>query len=95
MQCANPQCSKELVYFREGRLELLELEVDSDDQVRPDYGQFAMRLLPRRFFWLCGECAKTYIVKRWTHSGPVLMFSKRHLAGSLPSQPSLPLNTFR
>ena len=26
MQCANPQCSKELLYLREGTLELLELE---------------------------------------------------------------------
>jgi hypothetical protein len=50
MQCANPKCSKELLYLREGRLELLELESDSDDQVRPDDDAFAMKSLPSSFF---------------------------------------------
>ena len=36
MRCANPQCSKELVYLREGKLELLELESHSHDQVTAD-----------------------------------------------------------
>jgi len=31
-QCANPQCSKELVYLCEGTLNLLEMESHSDDQ---------------------------------------------------------------
>ncbi len=66
MQCANPQCSKELLYLREGTLELLELESPSDNQFRPDEGAFATRPLPSKFFWLCGECAKTHIVRRWT-----------------------------
>src|ERR1700735_2970103 len=30
-QCANPTCSKELLYLREGRLELLELETHAGD----------------------------------------------------------------
>jgi hypothetical protein len=55
MQCANPKCSKELLYLREGRLGLLELESDSDDQVRPDDGAFEMKSLPSRFFRHCGE----------------------------------------
>ena len=67
-QCANPQCFKELLYLREGRLELLELEPHLDDQLRPDDGAFAMRPLPSKCFWLCGECAITYILKRWTAS---------------------------
>src|ERR1700704_3175111 len=50
MQCANPQCSKELLYLREGTLELLELESPSDNQFRPDEGAFATRPLPNNFF---------------------------------------------
>ena len=73
MQCANPKCSKELLYLREGSLHLLVLESDSDDQSRQDDGAFAMKPLRSRFFWLCGECSKTHIVKRWTTSGVVLM----------------------
>jgi len=72
MQCANPQCSKELFYFREGRLELLELESRSHHRVPADDGGFPTKSLPSRFFWLCGECAKTHVIKRWTTSGLVL-----------------------
>jgi hypothetical protein len=73
MQCANPKCTKELLYLREGSLQLLVLESDADDQPRQDDGAFAMKPLRSRFFWLCGECSKTHIVKRWTASGLVLM----------------------
>jgi hypothetical protein len=73
MRCANPQCSKESLYFREGRLELFDLESHAGDQFPPDDGAFAIKSLPSKFFWLCGECAKTHIVKRWTSSGLVLV----------------------
>jgi hypothetical protein len=88
MQCANPQCSKELLYLRDGRLELIELESDSDDQVRPDDGAFAMKSLPSKFFWLCGECTKIHIIKRWTTSGLFLVPRKQNIAGSLPTHAS-------
>jgi hypothetical protein len=77
MQCANPQCSQELLYLREGRVALLDLESHANDQPRPDDGAFAMRSLPSRFFWLCGECTKTYVVKRWTSSGLVVVLRNR------------------
>jgi len=84
VRCANPQCSKELLYLREGRLELFDLESHAGDQFRPDDGAFAMKPLPSKFFWLCGECAKTHIVKRWTTSGLVLVHRKRNTADSRP-----------
>jgi hypothetical protein len=82
MQCANPQCCNELLYLREGRLQLLELESHADDQLRPDDGAFAMNSLPSKFFWLCGECAKTHIAKRWISSGLVLVPRNQKTAGS-------------
>jgi hypothetical protein len=85
MLCANPQCSKEFLYLREGTLELLELESHSDDQFRLDDGAFAMRSLPSKFFWLCGECTKTHIAKRWTTSGLVLVLRGQKTAGSHPN----------
>jgi hypothetical protein len=72
MHCSNPQCSKELLYLREGRLELVELERYSQDQESADDGGFPIKSLPSRFFWLCGECTKTHSIKRWTVSGVVL-----------------------
>jgi hypothetical protein len=77
MQCANPSCPKELLYLREGRLEQVELESARDEQLPSDDGAFTMRPLPSKFFWLCGDCAITYIIKRWTTTGLVLAFRKR------------------
>ena len=85
MQCANPKCSKELLYLREGSLQLLALESDSDDQSRQDDGSFAMKPLRSRFFWLCGECSKTHIVKQWTTSGVVLVLRNQKSAGTGPN----------
>ena len=84
MQCANPQCLKELLYLREGRLELLELDSYALDQFRPDDGAFAIRSLPRRFFWLCGDCARTYTVKRWTPSGLIVVLRNQNTVDSNP-----------
>ena len=84
-RCANLQCSKELLYLREGSLQLLELESDPDDQSHQDDGAFAMTPLRSKFFWLCGECSKTHIVKRWTTSGLVLVLRNLKKAGSRPN----------
>jgi len=85
MRCANPKCSKELLYLREGSLQLLPLEPDSDNQFSQDDGAFAMKPLRSRFFWLCGECSKTHVVKQWTTSGIVLVLRNQEKAGSRPS----------
>jgi hypothetical protein len=90
MQCANPQCSKESLYFREGRLELFDLESHAGDQFPPDDGAFAIKSLPSKFFWLCGECAKTHIVKRWTTSGLILVLRNRNTADSRPDLAARP-----
>jgi hypothetical protein len=84
-RCANPQCSKELLYLREGSLQLLELEPDSADQARQDDGAFAMKPLRSKFFWLCGECSKTHIVKQWKTAGPVLVVRSQKTAGGQPN----------
>jgi hypothetical protein len=92
MQCANPQCWKELLYLREGRLELLELEPHAGDQLLPDDGAFAMRSLPSKCFWLCGECAITYIVRRWTPSGLVVVLRNQNAADSHSELDARPAN---
>lgn len=95
MHCANPRCSQELLYLREGTLRLLKLESHSDDQFRPDDGAFAMRSLPSKYFWLCGGCTKTHIVKRWTKSGVVLVSRNLKTAGSHPSLVDRPATAAR
>jgi hypothetical protein len=90
MQCANPQCSKELLYLREGTLNLLEMESHSDDQFQSDVGAFAMRSVPSKYFWLCGECTKTLILKRWTTAGLVLVLRSQKTARSHPNLAARP-----
>jgi hypothetical protein len=85
MQCANPHCSRELLYLREGRAELIELELGSRDRARTDEGEFAVRSTPSKFFWLCGDCARIFIIKRWTPTGLVLVLRKESMAGSRPT----------
>jgi hypothetical protein len=78
VRCANPQCSKELLYLREGTLNLLEMEPHSDDQFQSDVSAFAMRSVPSKYCWLCGECTKTLIVKRWTTAGIELVLRNQN-----------------
>jgi hypothetical protein len=74
MKCANPQCRKELIYLREGRLEAHELEIPYRERLPLDNG-FPTNPVPTKFFWLCGTCVKTHSIKRWTNSGLVVEFS--------------------
>jgi hypothetical protein len=92
MQCANPQCLKQLLYLREGRLELRELEPHAGDRLLPDDGAFAIRSLPSKCFWLCGECAITYIVRRWTPSGLVVALRNQNGDDSHPDLAARPAN---
>jgi len=50
LRCANQLCSKELLYLREGTLQLLELESQSDGLFQPNDGAFTTRSSPSKFF---------------------------------------------
>ena len=45
---------------------------NSHDQVTADDDGFPVKSVPSRFFWVCGECAKTHSIKQWTPAGLVL-----------------------
>jgi hypothetical protein len=87
MQCAKPHCSKELLYLREGRAELIELELGSRDRESTDDGGFPVKSAPSKLFWLCGDCAKIFIIKRWTPSGLVLVLRLQSMAGTTMASP--------
>jgi len=78
----------ELVYLREGRAELIELELSSRDRESKDEGGFPLNSTPSKFFWLCGDCAKQLVIKRWTHSGLVLALRQHGMAGRPPTRAS-------
>ena len=81
MQCANPRCCRELLYLREGRLALLDMESHANVPPRPDDGAFAMNCFPSQYFWLCCECAEIYLLKRWTNSGLIVVLRNPNTTG--------------
>jgi hypothetical protein len=72
MQCANPDCSTELLYLRSGSLQLLEQHIPADLGSASDDTGFSARIPPRKFFWLCGECTKNFVIRQWTAGGLLL-----------------------
>jgi hypothetical protein len=72
MQCSNPNCCFDTPYLRDGSLHLLDLETPlAPTWVRPENG-FPVRSSPRKFFWLCVDCARQFTIRKWTESGVVL-----------------------
>jgi hypothetical protein len=55
-------------------LKSLELQLPFREQLPLDNG-FPPNPVPSRFFWLCGECMKTYTMRRWTTSGLLVEIS--------------------
>jgi hypothetical protein len=97
MQCSNPRCAKELHYLRGRRVELLELEATSHNPEETDGDGFPVKSLPSKFFWLCGDCAKTHIIARWTPTGPILMYrtqSMQMMHASVGEETSAPRGPF-
>lgn len=72
MRCANPKCSSELIYLRSGSVQLLEFEPALDALSENEDYEFSIQPSPRRFFWLCGQCSNTFVIKHWTSFGVVL-----------------------
>jgi len=63
MQCANPMCDVETLYFRSGSLHTIDYfeHAESGD---PDVKQ--------RIIWLCGECSRRFAVEVWRPPGQQL-----------------------
>jgi hypothetical protein len=57
--CANPKCSKPLVYLREGRIYIFDMPVAPSSAATS--GRGAHRL---EHFWLCGDCSGTLLLQQ-------------------------------
>lgn len=67
--CANPHCSKPLLYLREGAVYLFEV-TDSDGEAS------ARRTHRLEHYWLCGDCSLTHRLER-TANGELRLIPKR------------------
>jgi uncharacterized protein YcsI (UPF0317 family) len=78
-QCANPSCSNQLHYLREGRIFVFDLP-DPDVPV-PAPGGHARRL---QHFWLCGSCSQTMVMEQTSETQiRVALKSSRVEAGAV------------
>ena len=77
--CANPKCSKPLLYLREGRIFVFDMR----DTPAPDtaLGRGAHRL---EHFWFCGDCSATLQLQQAADKG-IHLIPRR--AGSQPRRP--------
>lgn len=83
MKCANPLCQHHLLYLRGGTLRLLELECTPESRLWGEGGSFSVLRHAARYFWLCPECSRILILRRWTQEGIVLE-SRSHPDGVQP-----------
>ncbi len=66
--CANPKCSKPLHYLREGRVFVF--DVPDAPSANRTKGARGRRM---EHYWLCGDCAQTYMLKHSTEEGVRLL----------------------
>ena len=52
-QCANSSCGKPLLYLRDGRIFLFKMKKDVGDR----------RVSQAEHFWLCGDCAQSFVLE--------------------------------
>lgn len=72
MRCANPNCTSTMLYLRGGVLRLLELECAPANRLHGHADGFPVCRPTARYFWLCGDCAKVLVMRRWTPQGLIL-----------------------
>ena len=63
MQCANPMCDAETLYFRSGSLHTIDYFGDAE------VGNAEIK---QRIIWLCGECSARFAVEVWRPPGQQL-----------------------
>ncbi len=80
-KCANPACSTQVHYMREGRL--FRIETAPQGPAGSEPLEFRERKPPRRIehFWLCGKCAASFTLVM-DHGRVVAMPLRAHAAAS-------------
>jgi hypothetical protein len=72
MQCANPMCDAETLYFRSGSLHTIDYF---------EHGEAGDPEIKQRMIWLCGECSRRFAVEVWRPPGQQLRSQLVGVAG--------------
>ena len=63
MQCANPMCDAQSLYFRSGSLHTIDFFGGSEPEAQE---------IKQRIIWLCEECSRRFAVEVWRPPGQQL-----------------------
>jgi hypothetical protein len=72
MRCVNPECTCGLLDLPGGSVWLMQLEVPRDQQTESEEHGFSACALPTKYFWLCADCSRRFVLLHWTPAGVVL-----------------------
>ena len=73
MRCANPDCCCGLFDQPGGSIWLMQLETPCDQLMESVDYDFSVSTLPSKYFWLCADCSRRFILSRWTPTGVSLV----------------------
>ncbi len=72
IHCANTACSSGEFDQPGGSIWLMELEPSRDEPIGYDDNGFPINSRPHKYFWLCVECSRLFVLIRWTEAGIAL-----------------------
>jgi hypothetical protein len=73
MRCANPECGCGLFDLPGGSIWLMQLDTSCDQPAESmNYGS-PLFMPSTKWFWLCPDCSRRFILSRWTPSGVSLV----------------------
>ena len=73
MRCVNPDCCCGIFDQPGGSIWLMQLEVPRDQPTDCTDFEFPVPTSPTKYFWLCPECDRRFILSRWTPTGVSLI----------------------
>ena len=74
-KCANPSCSTQLVYLREGKIFMM--EADAQAVIPASVAQKTTRRVEH--FWLCGPCSAQFTLAYDRHHGVKVVAKESHI----------------
>ena len=73
VHCANPACSNGEFDQPGGSIWLMELEPSRYEATGCDDNGFSINSRPHKYFWLCVECSRRFMIRQWTQAGIALV----------------------
>jgi hypothetical protein len=80
MQCANPLCATETIYFRGGSLHWIDRDAVNGSEAQAEH---------LHLVWLCPACTHCFVVETWRTPGQQLRAVTHRSAGHVRELPGI------